>query len=137
VSSAKRLARIESSLTPKQAVLLWLKEAQQFDITEYSEKILNAPLSDAPRVRFPKMAEEAVRDSLRKKGMKPEWIARAEREAWKQADSLVVLVLNLNDQVQQCSLQSRPSLAFLWVQLQRLGDQFDDHDVFNRNNRRE
>lgn len=63
--------------------------------------------------------------------MKPELIARAEREAWKRADSLVVLVLNLNDQVQQNSLQSYPCLAYLWVQMQWMGEQFDEHDVFN------
>jgi hypothetical protein len=131
VSSRKRLERIESSVTPKQAVLLWLKEVQQFDLNEYWEKIVNAPLSEAPRVRVPKMAEKAVRDSLSKKGMKPALIARAEWEARKQADSLVVLVLNLNHQVQQNALQNGPRLAYLWVKMQWLGEQFDEHDVFN------
>jgi hypothetical protein len=48
-----------------------------------------------------------------------------------QADSLLVLVLKLNGEVAQESQRSWLSLGFLWVQLLRLGEQFDDHDVFN------
>lgn len=131
MSVAKRLARIETSLTPKQAVLLWLKEAQQFDSDEYAEKIFTAPTHEAPRNRVPRMAEEAVRGSLAKTAMEPKLIAKAELEAWKQADSLVVLVLNLNEQVQLDSRQSFPQLAFLWVQLRWMAEQHDEHGVFN------
>jgi hypothetical protein len=56
VSCARRLARIETSLTPKQAVLLWLKEVQQFDPDEYRERVMRAPLHEAPQVRIPEMA---------------------------------------------------------------------------------
>ena len=131
MSLAKRLARVETSLTPKQAVLLWLKEVQQLDHEAFLEKSFKCPMHEAPRNRIPEMAEKAVRDSLSKKGMKPELIARAEVEAWKQADSLVVLVFNLNDQVQQNFLQSWPRLLYLCVQLRWMGEQFDEHGVFN------
>lgn len=131
MSLAKRLARVETSLTPKQAALLWLKEAQQFDSDEYAEKMIKDPAYEAPRNRVPRMAEEAVRGSLAKTAMEPKLIAKAELEAWKQADSLVVLVLNLNEQVQLDSRQSLPQLAFLSVQLRWMAEQHDEHGVFN------
>jgi hypothetical protein len=127
----QRLARIQTSLTPKQAVLLWLKEVQHLENDDFLEKSCKCPMHEAPRVRVPEMAAKAVRDSLSTKGTKPELIARAELEAWKQADFLVVLVLKLNEEVLQNCQQSSPYLAFLWVQLRWMGAQFDEHGVFN------
>ena len=92
MSFTKRLTRVETSLTPKQAVLLWLKEVQQLDPNEFDEKVFTGPMHEAPRVRIPEMAEKAVRDSLSKKGMKPESVSEAALEAWKQADFMLVLV---------------------------------------------
>jgi hypothetical protein len=44
VSLKKRLTRTETLLTPKQAVLLWLKEVQESDLDEHLARALTAPL---------------------------------------------------------------------------------------------
>jgi len=127
----QRLARIETSLTPKQAVLLWLKEALQFESDDLFAKSVKGPIHEAPRVRVPEMAAKAVRDSLRKKSLKPESVARAELEARKQADFLIVLVIKLNEEVRLNCLHSSPHLAFLSVQLRWMRARFAEHGVFN------
>jgi hypothetical protein len=124
------LVKVETSLTPKQAVLLWLKEAQQFDSGEFLEKSFKGPMHEAPRVRIPEMAEQAVRDSLSKKGMKPELISKAALEAWKQADFMFVLVHRLNEEIMLDARQSTPYLKLLLVELGWMEYKHEEHGIF-------
>jgi len=130
MSFRKRLTRIETSLTPKQAVLLWLKEVQQLDPNEFDEKVLKCPMHEAPRVRIPEMAEKAVRDSLRKKGLKPESVSEAALEAWKQADFMLVLVYLLNEEIRQEARVSTPCLRLLLVELGWMEEKHQEHGLF-------
>jgi hypothetical protein len=97
---AKRLTTIESALTPKGAVLLWLKEAQKLDYLKFAEKVFEGPAWQAPRSRIPKRVAQAVRDSLRKQRAKPELIGKAVREARDQADFLTALIFRLYAEVE-------------------------------------
>ncbi len=130
MSSAKRLARVETSLTPMQAVLLWLKEVQQLDPDEYRKKTVKGPLHEAPLVRIPEMAEKAVHDSLSKKGMKPESVSVAALEAWKEADFLVVLVHQLNEEATLDDLQSSPNVKLLLLELGWMEEKHEEHGIF-------
>jgi hypothetical protein len=123
------LTKVETSLTPKQAVLLWLREAQQLDSDEYTEKALKTPLHEAVLVRIPNIAKRAVRDSLERKAMAPERIEQAALEAWKQARFLIVLVLELNSETLQDAVQTAPELKLLLFHLRWLEEQLGEHGV--------
>lgn len=117
MSLFRRLQRVETSLTPKQAVLLWLKEAQQLGILGYAEKSLNSTMHEAPRARLTEMVGKAVCESLRKRGMKRELILRVEQEARKETDFLIVLIRNLHREVhEECSLDA-PYIVLLYEKL--------------------
>jgi hypothetical protein len=131
VNLAKRLTRIETSLTPKQAVLLWLKEAQQLDLKELLEKSFTCPMHEAPPVRIPEMVEKAVCDTLSKKGMKPESIAHAALEAWKQADFLFVLLCDVQQEVMSFSFQNCPYVLLLHEKLCRMLEHFCEDETFD------
>ena len=130
MSLRKRLIKIETALTPKQAVLLWLKEVQQLDPNEFAERFFKCPMHEAPRVRIPEMAEKAVRDSLRKKGLKPESVSEAAHEAWKRADFMLVLVYLLNDEIVQDARVSTPCLRLLLVELGWMEEKHKEHGLF-------
>src|ERR1700687_534842 len=52
----KRLIRIEASLTPKQAVLLWLRQEYQGRTSlEYGQWLIQRPASAAPRSRVERL----------------------------------------------------------------------------------
>ncbi len=92
---ANRLRRIETALTPQQAVLLWLAEAQRDDFGTLVQKINRAPRETHPRVRLPEMVAKSVRERLDLKIMTPLEVECAEREARRQTDLLIVLAGNL------------------------------------------
>jgi hypothetical protein len=84
VSSAteKRLDKIEASLTPQAAFLVWLAEAHEHPtMTAHATALKDAPDTSFPLYRLPDQVEQAVR--LAHKGEKPEVINRAERRAVK------------------------------------------------------
>lgn len=93
----KRLQKVETSLTPLEAVLLWLKPMLDLGRQEYCEEMLADPRN--PRVVVAKMVEEAVRENLSEPRLKPELLEQAVRDAIKQSDMLMVLVLDLHDHV--------------------------------------
>jgi hypothetical protein len=96
VNIAKRLARIETSLRPLQAVLLWLTEVQLLDLDTFWEKLTKCPAHEHPKVRIPERAAKAVRKSLNEKMMTPEEAMNAEFQARKQTAFLFMLVINLH-----------------------------------------
>ena len=128
---AKRLTRIETSLTPKQAVLLWLKETLPLGRDDWTVRAWRAPLHETPRFRISLMVEKAVRDSLGKKGLKPEFIARVALEAQKEADFLFVLIRNVRDDVASDSLLRGIQLLLLCEKLDRMLEHFVEHERFD------
>ena len=65
-SISKRLDGVRSSLTPKQAVLLWMEEAHQFDsMEEYVVSLLDEPDSAYPLYRLPEQVEDATRNGMK------------------------------------------------------------------------
>lgn len=94
MSVAKRLTKIESSLPPRQAVLLWLKEMRQSSLSIFLEKLSNR--HETPLIRLPEMAARAVRERFNQNGIMPESAKDVEREAWRQAALLVVIAVRLN-----------------------------------------
>jgi hypothetical protein len=65
-STARLAARIETSLTPRQAVLLWLEEAHQHRSVTAHIRELKTQADDAyPIVRLPRQVREATKQALR------------------------------------------------------------------------
>ena len=59
----KRLDKIERSLTPKQAVILWLQEIQQYrNAVEYAQFLRGQPESARPLYKITKQISQTIRD---------------------------------------------------------------------------
>ena len=96
----RRLQKIETSLSPRQAAMLWLVEAQRFpSYQEYSQDTAGEPITEAPRVKIPRQAAEAMRYRVMFEPWPTESQAKAVSEAHQQADFLVALALNINNQL--------------------------------------
>ena len=55
----RRVEKLETGLTPKQAILLWLQEAHAFNtIEEYVRHLKTQPDSDAP---IPRLTDQVPR----------------------------------------------------------------------------
>jgi hypothetical protein len=68
-SSKRRLDKLQVSLTPKQAILLWMEEAHQYDTMEqYARSLKGGPNSAWPLATLPEQVavgvQQAVRDVL-------------------------------------------------------------------------
>lgn len=101
----KRLQKIETSLTPKEAVFLWLKEMLELSHETYVEKMFADPRN--PRVLVARTVGEAIRENLSDPPLEPELLEQAVRKAQKEADMLIVLLLDLHDHVRsKCELNS-------------------------------
>ncbi len=62
----RRLSKIESSLTPKQAVLLWMEEAHQHDsLFQYVASIKDGPDNAWPLYRLSEQAEASTRANMK------------------------------------------------------------------------
>ena len=99
MSTAKRrVEKLESGLTPKQAILLWLQEAHAFNgIEEYVRHLKTQPDSAAPLHKLPIQVEEGVKQTL--KGKPKEEIDRAVRQAYKDVLFLFFLHQRVNDKL--------------------------------------
>ena len=65
-SGERRLAKIEISLSPTQAVLLWLEEAHQHgSLQGYARWLKEQPEAAYPLVHLPRQVRNAVRDAAR------------------------------------------------------------------------
>ena len=63
-STAKRLDSIEESLTPKQAVILWMEQAHQHtSMYEYVKSLEGGPETAYPMYMLPNQVEKAVQDA--------------------------------------------------------------------------
>lgn len=90
-----RLAKLEGALTPKQAFLLWMEEAHQFQtMVDYALSIKGGPESSWPLVRLPEQVATAVEQSM--KGESKELIRRQVRQAVRDVVFLFHLHQRLN-----------------------------------------
>jgi len=128
---AKRLTRIETSLTPKQAVLLWLKETLPLGRDDWTVRAWRAPLHETPRFRISLMVEKAVRKSLSQKGMKEEFIAHVVLEAQKEVDFLFVLISDVRQDLALDSPLTGFQLLLLNEKLARMLEHFVEHERFD------
>jgi len=96
VSVAKRLTRIETSLTPLQAVLLWLTEVLPLDLDTFLEKLKRYSEHEDPKRKILEMVAKAARASCNKQIMTPAEAMYAEFQACKQAAFLFMLVIDLH-----------------------------------------
>ncbi len=80
----RRLQKIEAALSPKEAFLLWLAEAQQYDsFASYVMSLKGQAREQHPMRTLPKQVEQTVRE--RHQGEKPPEPARRETRALIQA----------------------------------------------------
>ena len=75
----QRMDKLETSLTPRQAVLLWMAEAHQFGtMEEYAQSLKDLPDSAWPLPRLGNQVETSVKQSM--KGRPKEESGRSFRE---------------------------------------------------------
>ena len=107
-TNKQRLAKIETSLTPKQAVLLWMEEAHKAgSVHKYALSLKGQPDSAFPLVKLPKQVEQAVRDSM--KGQKREWVDRALQRAIKD----VIFLFKLQFQANIDFMREKQTISFI------------------------
>ena len=89
-----RLDKIEKSLTPKQAVILWLQEIRQYrNGWEYVHFLATQPESAAPIYRITTQIDRNIRETM--KGQPPQVVEGAVRRAVRD----VYFLINLHHQV--------------------------------------
>jgi hypothetical protein len=94
VTAERRLARLETSLSPTQLVLRWLDEAHAFgDLESYVRSQLAEPSSEGPLDRLAREAATGVRVSLR--GKRPEVVGAAVASALRETVFRFDLVLRI------------------------------------------
>lgn len=92
---ARRLARLEGTLGPREAVLAWLSDAQRFDgLPDLARSIIDTPTADTPLSRICAQTESGVRGAMRAESY--EVVERAVRRSVGDAIFLYVLVIRLN-----------------------------------------
>ncbi len=90
----KRLDKLEGSLTPKQAVILWLEEIERYNsVVELVAYLRTQSESAAPVTRLTRQVEDAVRKEM--KGAKDNCVEVAVRKA----NRYVVFLIKLHHQV--------------------------------------
>jgi hypothetical protein len=115
----RRLIRIEAVLSPKQAVLLWLRQEHQGKTSEeYVRWLLSKPPSFAPRPRVEKQVVDAIRAAMR--GQEPTRIRQAVRQGQMQADFLILLVNRINAVILNDSQTRGLKIALLYERLRNI-----------------
>ncbi len=95
MSQDKRMDKIAGSLTPKQAVVLWLREVQQYgNPYDYIQAMRGLPESARPIPTIADQVERAVREDL--KGRKDWFVEAAVRRAVRDVVFLLKLRLQVN-----------------------------------------
>src|SRR3972149_10508727 len=94
-SATRRIAKLEGALQPREAVLAWLADAQQFPtILDHARSIADLPIEAAPLSVIGARVVAAVRAEL--KGQPRDTVERAARRAQGDAVFLFCLVMILN-----------------------------------------
>jgi len=103
---AKRIGQVEdNSLTPREAVILWMREAHTFDsLLDYGRWLLDQPDEAYPLIRMPAQVVAAVKD--KHKGQRDELL----RDEFYQVQRDVLFLYHLHTQVNQRALQNEEAL---------------------------
>ena len=110
MSLTHRIERVETSLTPKQAAILWLQEMSNFpNLQEYTFYLKDKPEEAAPLYRLPNQMEQAVRQAM--KGRPEAEIWPTVRLAVRDVAFLVYIVLTANER----AMNQRREWALLHV----------------------
>jgi hypothetical protein len=126
-----RLTRIEASLTPKQAVLMWLRQEHQGKSSdEYVRWLIQRPPSCAPRPRLEKQVAETIRVAM--KGQDLARVQQAVRQAQMYADFLILLVNKTNWAVLADSRSRWLEIALLYEQLRNVALSDDEEEAINQ-----
>ena len=108
----RRLEQLESELTPKQAMLLWLQDFQRFTtIADYVGHLKSQPKSARPLFRLPSQVTEAVKTAM--KGEPDHDVDRAVRQAVRD-------VLFLFHLCQQLNFTLLEESKYLWTRASRI-----------------
>jgi hypothetical protein len=106
-TSKRRLDKIEVSLTPKQAILLWMEEAHQYDAMEqYVQSLKPGPESAWPLCVLPEKVSTAVEQAMKGRP-KPE-VARVARQAVRD----VLFLFHLHQQVNRMLMEKQEAFLF-------------------------
>ena len=98
MTTDKRLNQITRSLTPKQTVVLWLQEIEQYrNAEEYLRYLRSQPESAAPITRLTRQIDEGIRVAM--KGKPKEVVDAAVRQAVKDVVFLIKFHLQVNYKV--------------------------------------
>jgi hypothetical protein len=112
----KRLTQIEMSLTPDNAVLLWLLQEHQGKTTqEYTRWLFERPVAALPRNRVARQVVGAIQAAM--KGQDPVRIQQAVRQAQMETDFLLLLVFRTNSLVLDQSRSVWPRILGLFTLL--------------------
>ncbi|MCZ7662722.1 MAG: hypothetical protein M5U22_07205 [Thermoleophilia bacterium] len=91
----RRLEKIEASLTPQQAVLLWMEEAHKFgSLMDYARWLVEQPEECYPLIKVPGQVQQALRAAM--KGRSPEEIHQKIRSAERDVLLCYFLIKDLN-----------------------------------------
>ena len=126
MNQEKRIEKVQSSLTPKQAAILWLDELAKFpNLIEYVSHVHSLPPGNAPLERLPHQIEQAVRQSMK---------GSPEKEIWPEVrlgvrDVAFLIHIALNTNYKMLSRQREYHLLSMalshWLHRLILKDAFD------------
>jgi hypothetical protein len=118
-ASGARVARLEDSLSPRSAVLLWLAEAMAYpSLPAYARSLTERPPGEWPLEAIGARVEAAVRGSMR--GRTREAVRTAGWQAIREAFFLFELVEHINLAAVEALDQAWPSLGLLASQMRCL-----------------
>jgi len=112
----RRLAKLEGSLRPREAVLAWLADAQRYaTINEYGRWIAAVPLEAAPLSVIARQVDAAIRQDMR--GQAATAVEDAVHRAIRDAVFLFVLAFQINiDAVEMDKVEGlRAAAVFFWM----------------------
>lgn len=115
-AASRRVAKLEGSLHPREAVLAWLVEAQQFpSLVDHVRSIVELPVEAAPPSVIGDRVEAAVRHDM--KGQPRDAIGAAVRRAFRDGVFLFTLVIVINAEALEVARIEglRATAVFFWM----------------------
>jgi hypothetical protein len=115
-TACRRVAKLESALHPREAVLAWLVEAQQFpSLEDHVRSVVELPVEAAPLSVIGDRVEAAVRDALKRRPR--DTIEAAVRRAMGDGIFLFTLAIVLNAEALEVSKVEglRAAATFYWM----------------------
>jgi hypothetical protein len=126
-AASRRLTKLEGALHPREAVLAWLVEAQQFpSLEDHVRSIVERPVEAAPLSVIGERVEAAVRASMQ--GQPFDTIEEAVRRAVRDGVFLFTLVIVINaDALEVAKVEGlRAAGVFYWMGCLLGGPRADD-----------